>query len=226
MKTKLIMMGLLATTLWLPAQVITSSYTNSTSAGIPDGSPVGLMEQFSVSGLGGSITNVQVSLDITGGFNGDLYAYLAGPQGQFAMLLNRAGITVSNPYGYGDAGFNITLDGLTASNIHEYGSGYSVNGFGQVLGTWGADGRNIDPQSLGSVFDSASTAANLGVFQDTTGNGLWTFFIADLSGGGTATLNNVILTIVTVPEPQTWAISLFGGVALLVRYSCSRRSQN
>jgi hypothetical protein len=213
MKTKLIMTGLLATTLWLPAQITTTSYTNSTSMSIADGSPVGLTEQFSVSGLGGSITNVQVHLDITGGFNGDLYAYLAGPQGQFAVLLNRAGITGSNPYGYGDAGFNITLDG-SSPNIHGYGSGYSVNGFGQVTGTWGSDGRNIDPQSLGSVFDSASTAANLGVFQDTTGNGLWTFFIADLSGGGgTATLNNVILTIMTVPEPQTW-VMLGGGLAV------------
>jgi len=85
---------------------------------------------------------------------------------------------------------------------------------GQLTGTWAADGRNIDPQSLGTVFDSASTVANLSLYQNTAPNGLWTFFFADLStGGGAATLNNVVLSIMTVPEPQTWAM-LGGGLML------------
>ena len=85
---------------------------------------------------------------------------------------------------------------------------------GQVTGVWGSDGRNIDPQSLGSVFSGAATSANLGLFQDGNANGVWTFFIADLSpGGGTANLNSIILTIMTVPEPQTW-VMLGGGLAV------------
>ena len=213
MKTILTLTLLMALTL-AQAQVTTTSYTNSPNAGIPDGSPIGLTEQFTVSGMGGSISNIQVTLDITGGFNGDLYAYLISPTGQMAVLLNRSGITGSNPFGYGNAGLNITLDSSSA-NIHGYGSSFSTNGLGQVTGPWGADGRNIDPQSAGTVFDSAATTANLGIFQDGNANGVWTFFIADLSGGGgTANLNSVILNIMTVPEPQTW-VMLGGGLALL-----------
>lgn len=211
MKTILTAMFLLsATVLRLPAQV-TNSYPLAPNAGIPDGSPVGLVEHFTVSGLTAPVINIQVLLDITGGFNGDLYAYLVNPQGQLAVLLNRPGITGSNPFGYGDAGFNITLDGLASSNFHNYGAvpSYSLNGT-----IWAADGRNIDPQSSGSAFDAAATAANLSLFQNTDANGVWTFFIADLgAGGGTANLNNVTLTIMAVPEPQTW-VMLGGGLAV------------
>ena len=121
-KFLILLLGLLALNGWSQS-LTTSSFTNSTVTAIPDGSPVGLMEQFNVSGAGGSVSNVQVTLDLTGGFNGDLYAYLAGPQGQFAVLLNRVGVTGSNPFGYGDAGMNITLDGLAGNNIHDYASG-------------------------------------------------------------------------------------------------------
>jgi hypothetical protein len=35
-------------------------------------------------------------------------------------------------------------------------------------------------------------------------NGTWTLFITDLAAdGGSPTINSVILTIMTVPEPQT-----------------------
>jgi hypothetical protein len=170
------------------------------------------MEQFTVSGAGGSISNVQVTLDITGGFNGDLYAYLVDPQGQMVVLLNRPGVTSLNPFGYGDAGMNITLDGLASNNIHDYGStlGYNLSGT-----TWAADGRNVNPQSAGGLLYGTTTTANLSLFQNTDPNGVWTFFIADLgAGGGSANLNNVVLTIMTAPEPQTW-VMLGGGLAVL-----------
>jgi subtilisin-like proprotein convertase family protein len=77
------------------------TYILNPDVSIPDENSAGLMESFSLNGLTGSITNVQVSLDIMGGFNGDLYAYLAGPQGQFAVLLNRAGLSGSKPFGFG-----------------------------------------------------------------------------------------------------------------------------
>ena len=212
MKTKLIIVGfgLLALTGW--SQMLTGSYTNSTVTALPDGNPVGVMEQFNVSGVGGSISNVQVTLDITGGFNGDLYAYLVSPQGQLVVLLNRSGVTSINPFGYGDAGMNITLDGMATNNIHDYGStpGYSLSGT-----TWGADGRNVNPQAAGSILYGTPTTATLSLFQNADANGVWTFFIADLgAGGGSASLNNVILTIMTVPEPQTWVL-VGGGLAVL-----------
>jgi len=211
-KSILSLLGLLALTGW--SQTLTGSFTNSTVTAIPDGSPVGVMEQFTVSSLSGSISNVSVTLDITGGFNGDLYAYLVDPQGQLVVFLNRPGVTGSNPFGYADSGMNITLDGLAANNIHDYASGgsgsYSLSGT-----TWAADGRNVNPLAAGSILYGTPTTANLSLFQNADANGVWTFFIADLgAGGGTASLNNVILTIMTVPEPQTW-VMVGGGLALL-----------
>ena len=203
-------LGLLALTGW--GQTLTTNLVNSTVTAIPDGNPVGVMEQFPVSGLGGSISNVQVTLDITGGFNGDLYAYLVDPAGQLVVLLNRPGVTGSNPFGYGDSGMSITLSSLVTNNIHDYGSqpGYSLSGT-----TWAADGRNVSPLAAGGVLYGTPTIANLSLFQNTDANGVWTFFIADLAaGGGNASLNSVILNIMTVPEPQTW-LMVGGGLAVL-----------
>jgi len=212
MKIKFLVLFLALQALSGRSQSLTTSLTNSTVTAIPDGNPVGVMEQFNVSGVGGSVSNVQVTLDITGGFNGDLYAYLVSPQGQLVVLLNRPGVTSINPFGYGDAGMNITLDGLAGNNIHDYGSvpGYSLSGT-----TWAADGRNVNPLAAGSILYGTPTTANLSLFQNTDPNGVWTFFIADLgAGGGSASLNNVVLTIMTVPEPQTW-VMLGGGLAVL-----------
>lgn len=195
------------------------SFTNGTSAVIPDGNPTGYSESINVSGLSGTIGDVAITLDVTGGFNGDLYAYLLSPDGQMSVLLNRVGVSGSNPVGYSDSGFQITLDGALAgtssADIHNYQnvSGYSLNGT-----TWAADGRNFNPNSSGTVFGSALRTAGLNIYNGINGNaqnGLWTLFVADLSSGGTATLNRAMLTIVIVPEPQTWVV-LGGGLVTLV----------
>lgn len=206
-------------------QALTNTFNFTvTSSNVPDGNPVGLANSGTISGVAGSITNIQVHLNITGGFNGDLYAYLAGPLGGFAVLLNRSGLTAGNPFGYADTGFNITLEDGNP-NIHGYQLGSpSYNGNGQLLGTWAPDGRNINPQSAGSVFDAASTASGLlNAFNNTIPNGSWTLFIADLSGGGgQSVLVSWGLTVVTVPEPQTWAM-LAGGAGMLLAF---RRRKN
>ena len=70
----------------------TNSYSINVNAPIIDGNPVGHTSVTNLSGLSGSISNVEVTLDITGGFNGDLYAYLVSPSGQMLVLLNRVGV--------------------------------------------------------------------------------------------------------------------------------------
>jgi len=198
-------------------------------ATVADGNPVGWMGQFTVSGLFGSISKVEVIFDISGGYNGDLYAYMTGPLGQKSVLLNRPGVNGANPFGSGDAGFSITLDPDTANNIHDYGLSYSLNSRGQVTGTWATDGRDIDPQSNGAAFDLAPISAGLDLFEGQTGtelNGLWTLFVADCAvGGGAPILNGLNLQIITtVPEPQSWLLWLIGSLGLIWRLRSPRRA--
>ena len=205
------------------AQLNTNVTFTSVNVSIPDGNPVGLSSSTNLSGIYGGILNVTVTLDITGGFNGDLYAYLAGPSGGFAVLLNRTGITAGNSFGYSDTGFNVTFDDSAANNIHLYQNdspNYNVGG--QLINAWQPDGRNIDPQSSPSTFDSTSPTADLSSFNGNSANGAWTLFVADLSSGGQGTLVSWGLTVVTVPEPQTWVL-IAGGVGLLLAVNLRRK---
>jgi subtilisin-like proprotein convertase family protein len=222
--------GLVALAVVLPfcaaqAQFVTNVTYTSVNTPIPDGNPVGLTSSTNISGLYSlsTVSSVTVNLDITGGFNGDLYAYLAGPGGGFAVLLNRTGITSGNSFGYSDTGFNITLSDSAANNIHLYqNDSPSYNGSGQLTQIWAPDGRNIDPQSSPSAFDSASPTADLSSFNGANPNGTWTLFVADLSSGGQGTLVSWGLTVVTVPEPQTWVL-IAGGLGLLLAVNRRRK---
>jgi subtilisin-like proprotein convertase family protein len=224
MKIKFTLLGLMLSALLVRADA-TNTYSLSPNAAIPDGNPVGLMLQTNVSGVAGTISSVTVTLDILGGFNGNLYAYLAGPQGQLAVLLNRPGVTAGNAFGYSDSGFSITLDSASLNNIHGYGDGYSLNGSGQVTGTWAPDGRAIDPQFTGAAFDAAPTTNGLALFAGGNANGLWTFFIADMGVGGVANMNNLSISIVTVPEPSPLALLGLGLGGMVCIQRLRRNSQ-
>src|ERR1035441_7065048 len=92
------------------------------NANIPDGSAVGWSGTATASGYLPSISDVSVNLNISGGYNGDLYAYLSYG-GVLVPLLNRVGVTATgggNSFGYGDAGFNVTLSSAGANDVHFY----------------------------------------------------------------------------------------------------------
>ena len=212
---KIIFTALLTALLTVSASAQTTFTTNVTvNTAIPDNDPNGLASAFTLSGLDGSISNLTVSVNLTGGFNGDLYAYLTGPGG-FAVLLNRVGVSSKNVNGFSDPGFNVTfLSG--GADFHAYGAGgFSTNGLGQVTGNWGVDGRSISPLSAGAAFDSAGRTALLDSFYGTNPNGLWGFFIADYSNGDIATLVSYGVSITTIPEPGTLALLVTSSLALL-----------
>src|SRR5262249_46874696 len=53
-------------------------------------------------------------------------------------------------------------------------------------------------------------------------NGTWTIFFADMSSGAQSTLISWGLEVQPVPEPVTWALIIFGGLAMIfhvVRYA-------
>ena len=169
---------------------------------IPDNDASGVAFNFTVSDPATSITDIAVTLDISGGFNGDLYAYLSRPDG-FAVLLNRMGRTDANELGYSNPGFAVTLSGSLLTDLHLYQAHSPFyNSNGQLTGLWGADGRDLDPDSSGADFDAATRDATLSVFNGLNPNGEWTLFFADVSLGGIATLNSLSVDITAVPEPQ------------------------
>ncbi len=185
-----------------------SGFANS--GNIPDGSTIGMSDTRNLTGIPfNTISDVQVRLNISGGFNGDLYAYLVHSSG-FAVLLNRVGVSSSSAFGYGDGGMNITFSSgaLQSTDIHNYQAAVGYNPFMLTGGTpWRPDGRNISPLSSGATFDATVPTALLTSFNGINPNGNWTLALFDVSaGGGQATLNGWGLTIdglTAVPEPAS-----------------------
>lgn len=210
-------LSLLATTLLTVgahATLFTYQFNSGFQNGgvIPDGNPNGWSDTRNLSGIDETITDVNVTLNISGGWNGDLYGYLVHDSG-FAVLLNRVGKTSGNAFGYSDAGFNITLDGAAANgDIHLYRDLVNPNG-GTLTGTWQEDGRQANPAT---VTDESTRSASLSSFNGLSANGSWTLFLADLSADDTSTLVSWGLEIEAVPEPTTWALIAFAMMAGVV----------
>ena len=198
----------------------TTNLTMEVGSMIPDNDPNGLVLATNLTGISGGITDVTVGLNTSGGYNGDLYAYLVGPNGGFAVLLNRVGIGNGNTTGYSDSGFNITFDDSgTYDNVHYYQNDNPTITGGVLTGTWASDGENVDP--LGNLVGTAPSTTTLASFYGTNPNGTWVLFLSDLSPGGISTLNDWSLTIdssTAVPEPSTLALGAIGaGILLFVR---------
>lgn len=185
-------------------------YTTNVTVGatIPDGNPIGYTSTINLSGISDtSISDVNVTLNISGGYNGDLYGYLVHDSG-FAVLLNRVGKTSGNPAGYSDAGLIIKLDdaATTQGDIHLY---QTVSGYATKIldgSSWQPDARNTNPLT---VTDASTRNAELSSFNNLNPNGDWTLFFADMNGGHVSTLNSWTLEITAVPEPVNVALGCF-----------------
>jgi subtilisin-like proprotein convertase family protein len=198
------------------ADFSTTTYNSGFNNGglVPDGSITGWTDTRALTTGFNSMTDVNVRLTLSGGYNGDLYAYLVHSSG-FTVLLNRVGLSPGNPTGYSNPGMNVTFDDQASGtyDIHFYQSqaGYNILG-----GTaWRPDGRNIDPRSSGATFSATSPTALLGSFNGINPNGSWTLFLADLSPGAQTTVTSwgLDITGVSVPEPRSL---LEGSVAALL----------
>ncbi len=196
----------------VPGEVFTFANLNMD---IPDGQPAGVADFQTIPSSFHQIASVEVSLDISGNFNGDLYCYLTHGSG-FAVLLNRPGRTASNLDGYDDCGFQITLsDTGWNGDIHNYRGALTPPSGSPLTGTWQPDARNVSPAT---VLDTDPRTARLSSFNGLDANGTWTLFVADLASGGTSVLNGWQLVI--IPEPSSGALTLFGAplAILLARW--------
>ena len=183
-KKALIVMALLLSGVWAKATLYPVGI-------IPDGSPVGVVFSGSVSGqpAGSVVSGLTVDLTITGGYNGDLYAYLIAPNGTLVVLMDQPGVAVNGFGAYG-SGMSITLSD--------------------------AGGTSIQSETSGSVLSGTYQAAgSLSAFNGSQANGNWTLFFADLSsGGGQATLTGWSLNLTVVPEPVELGLGLFAAMLL------------
>src|SRR6266513_432896 len=191
---------------------------------IPQGSANGLSDTQSFdfqSEPFSSITDLQVTLNISGGFTGDYYAYLVH-DGGFAVLLNRAGRTSVNSVGYTDSGLNVTLSDSSPNDIHNYQS--VLNPGGAVLtGTWAPDGRDMDPAT---VVETDNRTALLGSFIGADPSGQWTLYVTSLDFGEQGKLASWGLEVKGVPEPSSVALLIFGTVLIAAtKRVCAARAR-
>jgi subtilisin-like proprotein convertase family protein len=211
--------------IWYGANAATFTYT--VGATIPDGNLNGFQNSQIISGLSGPITDLNVTLNISGGFNGDFYAFLTH-NNTTAILLNRVGRNSTHAVGYPDAGFGpdafsnaFTLDDQAATDVHSYrNTAFNLNGNGQLTGSWQPDGRTLDPLSSASTFDSAPRSAMLSIFNGMDPNGLWILYVADVSAGGEGNLASWGLQVTGVPEPASATLL---GIGLLVSIMRSKQ---
>lgn len=183
------------------ASAIVFSTNWTVGATVPDNNPSGLADTRTVSGLTDMlITDVSVNLNLTGGWNGDLFAYLTHGSG-FVVLLDRVGYNNVGPLGYGDAGMNVTFTSSATANIHDYGGLSTFSS--PPSGNWLPDNSAITVASPGS----------LASFAGLDPNGTWTLFVADLSGGSISTLAGwgLDLNLVAIPEVETYVAAALAG---------------
>lgn len=212
MKIKFTILGLAALLATTAHATLINWNSGTLNLAVPDANPVGIANSSSaVTTDNNLITAVDVRLNISGGYNGDLYGYLVLQSSggtATAILLNRVGTTINNPFGSAASGFtSITLsDAGTLGNIHNPTT-TPTSGSPVPTGSYTPDGA-----SLNSTFSGL------------TANGTWTLFLADLAGGGgQSQLMSWGLDVTVVPEPATWALIIFAlgimalGVARRVR---------
>ena len=163
----------------------------------PD-SPIGLVSygNYTDANVGDHVMGTTVGLNLSGGYNGNLYAYLVAPNGTMVVLLNEPGVSV-NAFGASGAGLNITLTSAFTSQ-------------GNIQNVTSSD-------VLTGAYNAAGNLADFGIGTAPGGliNGTWTLYFSDqTSGGGTTTLNSWSLDFSPVPEPVNVTLRVFGALLL------------
>jgi subtilisin-like proprotein convertase family protein len=166
---------------------------------ISDDNPSGFISQITFE-QNVTISDLTVHLNFTGGYNGDLYAYLTH-DGTTAILLNR----INNDASGMDVYFN---DAAITSDIHM--------ATGIPSGIFNSDGRFADPSDLAAIAGATRTRT-LSSFFDGNSSGTWTLFVADMDPGAQSTLTSWEMEITGVPEPTNIALLAFGGIFVCVQ---------
>lgn len=189
---------------------LTESVVHTVNLAVPDGVESGTGDSiFYTNGVLGVVpgtawAKLNVSLEIAGGYNGDLYVLLEHGT-NYAVLVNRPGRTAASDAGYGDRGFSVTFDDAALNgDIHSYRSRINPLG-GALTGIWRPDGRDVDPAVC---LDTDSRTALLSGMIDGGPDGEWSLTVLDVAAGDQATLVSWGLSFGYTAPPE---IGVFDG---------------
>lgn len=211
MKTRIVLASA-AALVAAPAALAADWTTDGNNVAITDDTyngTLGSMQAISidVSGEGPVLTDIDVILDISHTWLGDLTIKLQAPNGAVVFLVSRAGFAEPADDGSGCCGLNIDLFNNTAYEFDDQGGGgSSEGGFGP-----GASNRTS------SGFNQVNGLTSLNGIDP---NGRWTVYVGDGAGGDMGIFDGYTLQITKVPAPG--AIALLGAASLLSR----RRRRN
>lgn len=183
-------------------------YTSIVNTAVPDNSGIGLVSTQWVTAPIIPISGVTVQITLSGGWSGDLYAYVTHDTG-FAVLLNRPGRSLADLSGSGATDLSATFDDSAPADIHT-----GIPDSGSVTGTYQPDGRSIDPDN---ALDTTPRTAFLSSFNNLDPNGEWSLYVADVATGDTMTLASWSLNITPVPEPSIFLLAPAGASLALRR---------
>jgi len=173
-----------------------------------DGS-LGSMQGISivVSGEGTILDDIDVIMDISHTWVGDLVFKVEAPNGAVVFLVSRAGYAETGDNGGGCCGYSSDLFLGTAYEFDDASGTSSESGFGP-----GATVRHS------SGFSETHGLTSLNGIDP---NGTWTVYIGDAAGGDVGTYDGFTLQI-TSSVPAPGAIALLGAAGLISR----RRRRN
>ncbi|MEY4385507.1 MAG: hypothetical protein RLY20_790 [Verrucomicrobiota bacterium] len=190
----------------IPLTAATKSFTNAAAITIPDSGPSPTYPStINVSGLGGTITNVTVTLrNLTHTWASDADVLLVSPSGQAMVLMSDCGDGPAN---------NVTLTLTDAAAQAMPSSGLTTGTYHPTDYVDSSPGGDTYP----SPAPSSPYAANFAVFSGIGANGTWSLYVVDdgagdsgsLAGGWSLTLTTVqpsgaqTPTITDIPDQNT-----------------------
>lgn len=160
------------------------------NAAVPDNNAAGISRSYNISGTGLQIDHVEVALNLSHSWIGDVKVYLISPSGMSSLLVNRPGINPDSPSGFGsslrDIHFNLQsnafwgeqADGNWTLKVVDAAAGYTG-----TLQNW----------TLSVFGDTGVTAKNF-IFTDEFANYANPSRTNILGGAGVDTLNGSALT--------------------------------
>lgn len=155
-----------------------TTYASGNNISIPDNTPTGVDIPIVVSGSGTSIDDVNLSLDMTHTWVGDLVVTLTSPDGTSAVVFDRPGVPLST-FGCSNNNVSASFDDdatLSAMDLED-----------DCDGSDPAIAGNYQPLNPFSVFNGENP------------NGTWLLNVADNAGGDIGELVSAELEICTPP---------------------------